>query len=293
MGTGHQHQRGTSVRGLKIALVLVCGYMVAEVVGGIAANSLALLADAGHMLSDAASLALALFAIWIAGKPRSAVRTYGYHRTEILAALVNGATLVIVAVFILWEAWSRLRSPEPVDGPTMMAVAAGGLVVNGAAMAALWKGRQESLAVRGAWLHVVADLLGSVQATVAGGLVWAFGWGWVDPTAGALIAVLVVVSAWKLLHESVNILLEASPRHVDAEEVKSALERIEGVVDVHDLHIWTITSGFEALSVHARVEGRDRAAVLREARALVHDRFGIDHSTVQLEGLDDCRYGCD
>jgi cobalt-zinc-cadmium efflux system protein len=285
------HDRDSSVRGLTIALVLVCGYAAVEVAGGLLANSLALLADAGHMLSDAAALGFALFAVWIARRPRSPERTFGYYRTEILAALVNGVTLVIVAVYILHEAWGRLASPEAVEGKLMTWIAAGGLLVNLAAMAALQQGRHESLLARGAWLHVLADTLGSVQVIAAGALVSAFGWTWADPVAGVLIAVLVVLSAFRLLGESVNVLLEGSPKHVDATEVQSALERIDGIVDVHDLHIWTITSGFEALSVHARVEGRDRALVLREARELVRERFGIGHSTVQLEGADDCRDG--
>ncbi len=296
-GHGHAHgvDRSAGTRGLTIALVLVASYMLAEVIGGVLARSLALLADAGHMFSDAASLALALWAIRIARRPRDARRTFGWHRTEILAALANGIALVVVAVYIVIEAWGRLRAPQEVDGPLMMAIATGGLAVNVAAMAALHRGRSESLNVRGAWLHVVADTLGSVQAVAAGALIWAFGWNWVDPVAGALIALLVAASAWSILRDSIGVLLEGAPAHVDAHEVQRALEGVPGIVDVHDLHIWTITSGFEALTVHGRVDvgaaGRDRDAILAEAQSMLRERFGIDHATIQLEGGDGCPPG--
>jgi len=280
--------RAENLRRLAVTLALIVVYTVAEAVGGLLTNSLALLADAGHMLSDAASLALALFALWIAQKPRSPEKTFGYHRTEILAALANAMTLIGVSVFIVVEAWGRFRSPEEVDGRTMMWIAVGGLVVNLTAMWILHAGRSESLNVKGAWLHVVADTLGSAQAVVAGGLMWAFGWYIVDPIASVLIATLIVWSAWKLLGQSVNVLMEATPDHIDTDEVASALTSVNGVVEVHDLHVWTITSGFDSLTVHVTVEGRPHADVLREIRDLVHRRFGIEHSTVQLERPEDC-----
>jgi cobalt-zinc-cadmium efflux system protein len=296
MSHGHAHahagnggaDRRANLRRLAWTLVLVLAYMVAEVVGGLLSGSLALLADAGHMLSDAGSLALALFAIWMAGRPRSPERTFGYHRTEILAALANGATLVAIAVFIFVEAWHRFQQPREVDGRTMLGIATGGLLVNLAGMWILHGGRATSLNLRGAWLHVLADTLGSVQAIAAGALVWAFGWNLADPVASVLIAALVVWSSWSLLRDAVNVLMEATPRHIDAAELQSALAGVDGVVEVHDLHVWTITSGFESLSVHARVEGRDRGEVLGEMRRLVHDRFGIEHSTVQLEEGEGC-----
>lgn len=296
MAHTHTHpDRSAGTRGLTIALVLVSAYMAAELVGGLLARSLALLADAGHMFSDAASLGLALFAIRIARRPRGPERTFGYHRTEILAALANGIALVVVAVYIVIEAWGRLRDPQTVDGPLMMTIALGGLAVNVGAMLALYGGRSESLNVRGAWLHVAADTLGSVQAVAAGALIWAFGWNWIDPLAGALIALLVAGSAWGILRDSVAVLLEGTPPHVDAHEVQRALEGVHGIVDVHDLHIWTITSGFEALTVHGRVgrdaAGRDRDAILAEAREMLRERFGIGHATIQLEGGDGCAPG--
>ena len=257
--------------------------MVAEVVGGLLTNSLALLSDAGHMLSDAGSLGLSLFALWIAARPRTPERTFGYHRTEILAALANGATLVAISVFIVVEAWGRFQSPEPVKGVPMMAVAAGGLVVNLASLWILHGGHDASLNVRGAWLHVLSDTLGSVQAIAAGALIWAFGWNWADPLASLLIALLVVWSSWSLLRDAVNVLMEATPGHVDARELERAISGVAGVDGLHDLHVWTITSGFDSLSVHVETSGRDRDEVLADVRSVVRSRFGIEHSTVQVE----------
>ncbi|HVS66440.1 MAG TPA: cation diffusion facilitator family transporter [Thermoanaerobaculia bacterium] len=290
----HQHEHGDrrrrDRRRLAITLGLVVLYMAVEVVGGLITNSLALLADAGHMLSDAGSLALALFALWIAQRPRSPERTFGFHRTEILAALANGVTLVAIAIYILVAAWDRLQTPVVVDGRTMMWIAVGGLVVNLVGMWILHEGREESLNVKGAWLHLVADTLGSLQAIIAGAAIWAFGWNLADAIASILIAILVTWSAWSLLRETVNVLMEGTPRHIDAQEVESALVAVDGVVGIHDLHIWTITSGFESLSVHARVRGRERRDILRELRQVVRERFGIEHSTVQLEE-EDCGNG--
>lgn len=287
MSHSHDHRSG-NIRRLSITLALVVLYMAAEIVGGILTNSLALLADAGHMLSDAGSLGLALFALWIARRPRSPEKTFGYHRTEILAALLNGATLVAVAIYIVVEAWSRFRSPEEVDGPLMMWIAVGGLFVNLAGLWILHEGRGESLNVRGAWLHVLADTLGSVQAIAAGALIWAFGWNLADPIASVLIALLVAWSSWNLLEESVNVLMEGTPKHIDAREVEEALLGVDGVFGVHDLHIWTITSGFESLSVHARIGEQNRRSILREVRRVLRERFEIGHSTVQLEEEDEC-----
>jgi cobalt-zinc-cadmium efflux system protein len=287
----HVTSRTKNLRRLSLTLALIAAYTVAEAVGGLLTNSLALLADAGHMLSDAASLALALFALWIAQRPRSPEKTFGYHRTEILAALANAMTLIGVSVFIVVEAWDRFRSPEQVDGRTMMWIAVGGLFINLAAMWILRAGRSESLNVKGAWLHVVADTLGSAQAIVAGALIWVFGWYVVDPVASVLIAALIVWSAWTLLRQSVNVLMEATPDHIDTDEVAAALTAVDSVLDVHDLHVWTITSGFESLTVHVTVEGRPHGEVLHEIRNLIRRRFGIEHSTVQVERPDDCAGG--
>ena len=266
-----------------MTLSLVLLYAGAEVVGGILSGSLALLADAGHMLSDAASLGLALFAMWIARRPRTPGHTYGFHRAEILAALVNGVTLIVIAVFIVREAWQRLQSPPEVAGPLLMAVAAGGLLVNGAGLALLHGGREHSLNLRGAWLHVLTDALGSLQAIAAGALIWAFQWHWADPVASVLIALLVIWSAWSLLRESVDVLLEATPPHLDVMEIRSALQSAAGVDDVHHLHVWTITSGFVALSAHVVPVRTPPPNLLWQLQQLLADRFGIEHATLQIE----------
>jgi len=284
----HAHDHGAggadNRRRLTIVLGLVVVYMAAEVVGGILTNSLALLADAGHMLSDAAALGLALFAIWFARRPASAKHTYGYHRTEILAALANGATLVAISILIFVEAWGRLHAPPAVQGGPMMAVAAGGLVVNLIGLAVLRGGREASLNVRGAWLHVLMDMLGSVQAVAAGALIWWRGWTWADPLASILIALLVTYSAWALLKEAVAVLMESAPGSIDVDALRDAILALEGVVGVCDLHVWTVTSGMESMSAHVVVaEGNGGTDMLRRVRDLVHDRFGIDHVTVQLE----------
>lgn len=291
MGAGHSHDHdhaGHSGSGnrtrLAITLALVVTYMVAEVVGGLLTNSLALLADAGHMLSDAAALALALFAIWFARRPATASHTFGYYRTEILAALVNGATLVAIAIFIFVEAVERLRDPPEVEGGLMMAIAAGGLLVNLAGLFILRGGREASLNVRGAWLHVFTDMLGSVQALVAGSLILWLGWTWADPLASILIALLVVYSSWTLVEQSVSVLMERAPHNVDVDQLREAVLGLDGVVGICDLHVWTVTSSMDSMSAHV-VVAEDQVGVdmLRRVRNLVHERFGIDHVTVQLE----------
>lgn len=271
-------------RRLSITLVLVVVYMVAELVGGMLTNSLAQLADAGHMLGDAAALGLALFALWFARRPASSKHTFGYYRTEILAALANGATLIAVAGIILIEAIQRLGQPPDVEGGLMTVIAAGGLFVNLLGLWILSGGRHESLNVRGAWLHVFTDMLGSVQAIVAGILILKFGWTWADPVASILIAGLVVYSAWALLKESVAVLMQRAPGHVDIDELRAGILALDGVAGVCDLHVWTITSGLDSMSAHVVVEdGRGDRLMLQQVRDLVHERFGIDHVTIQLE----------
>lgn len=294
MGVGHDHSAHTRGLGadagvwrrLAITLTLVSAYMVAEVVGGVLANSLALLADAGHMLSDAAALGLALFAIWFARRPATAKHTYGYYRAEILAALVNAGSLIAIAVFIFVEAYQRFRNPPEVEGRIMMAVAAGGLAVNLAGLWTLHAGRAESLNVRGAWLHVLSDALGSVQAIVAGALIVAFGWSWVDPAASVLIGLLVIYSSWALMRESVAVLMEGAPGHLDVDLVRNRLMEIPGVREVRDLHIWTITSGLVALSAHVTAE-RPTSSVLHQLRHELEERFGIHHTTIQFDPPDE------
>lgn len=283
----HHHHRTDSKRRLMAALVLAGGYMVAEVVGGWLTNSLALLADAGHMLSDVAALGLSLFAIWITERPPTAQRTYGYYRTEILAALANGTALIAVALYIFVEAYHRLRQPPEVQGAAMLGIAVGGLGVNLAGLWILGGGSQESLNVRGAWLHVLTDALGSVGAIAAGVLIWTLGWYWVDPVASALIGALVIYSAWQLMLEAVAVLMESCPRGIDVDEVRAALLEAPGVLGVHDLHVWTITSGLDSLSAHVVIDQHTHSAgLLGQLRTMLHDRFGIDHLTIQLEPED-------
>ncbi len=257
--------------------------MGAEVVGGIVSGSLALLADAGHMFSDAAALALALFAIRLASKPPTAKRTYGYHRAEILAALLNGATLVVVAVLVVFEAWERMQAPAPVRGGMLLAVAAGGLLINVIGLMILHGGRNDSLNVRGAWLHVASDALGSVQAMIAGLLIWLYDWHWVDPVASVLIAVLVAWSAWSLLRASVDVLMESTPAHLDLDTIRDTIVRLDGVTAIHDLHAWTITSGKDALSAHVCMAEGHFPNLLRDIRETLRTTFDIDHATIQLE----------
>ncbi len=279
----HSHAGGSRTR-MTWVLWLIVLYMVAEAVGGWLTHSLALLADAGHMLSDAAALGLSVFAMSMARRPRTSKQTYGYHRLEILAALANGATLVAISILVLIEAVRRIGRPEPVDAPGMIGIAAGGLLVNLVALWILHEGRDENLNMRGAWLHVLTDALGTVQAIVAGALIWGFGWQWADPVASVLIALLVIYSAWSLLKEATGVLMESAPAHIDVEQVQQAMADVPGVLEVHDLHVWTITSGMESLSAHVVVEDhRFDCDLLTEIRAKLHDRFGIHHITVQIE----------
>jgi cobalt-zinc-cadmium efflux system protein len=266
--------------------------MVVEIIGGLWTNSLALLADAGHMLSDAGALGLSLFAMWIATRPPTARRTFGYHRTEILAALANGATLVAIAIYIFVEAYRRLSAPPEVMGPAMLAIAAGGLVVNLVSLWLLHEGREESLNIHGAFLHVLTDALGSVAAMLAGGLIWAFGWFWADPAISAAIGVLVIYSSWRLIQEAVSVLMESAPRGIDVDEVERAMRGVSGVVAVHDLHVWTITTGLDALCAHVTAaEGVAQHALLSDLGRMLRERFGIEHITLQIEPpeFDGCR----
>lgn len=276
---------------LGIALGLAAGYMVAEVVGGLLTNSLALLADAGHMLSDVAALGLSWFALWMAERPPNANKTYGYYRMEILAALVNGAALVAVAIYVFIEACERMLQPRQVQGGAMLAIAAGGLGVNLLSLAVLRGVRDASLNLRGAWLHVLGDSLGSVGAMLAGVLIWAFGWQWADPAVSAGIGALIVYSAWRLLSESVAVLMESAPRGIDVDAVEATLRAVPGVRSVHDLHVWTITSGMDSLSAHVVAEDHGPSApLLGEVRHVLAARFGIHHVTIQIEpeGFDEC-----
>jgi cobalt-zinc-cadmium efflux system protein len=283
--TGHDHgDRAANAWRLGSVLVLSAFYMLAEVVGGLLTGSLALLADAGHMLSDVASLGLALIAIWIAQRPASSQRTYGHARAEILAALANGVTLVAVAVLVVVEAIERFSSPVEIHGLPMLAIAAGGLVVNGVGIWVLSSSGSQNLNMRGAFLHVVSDAFGSVGVIVAGGLIWLFGWMWADAVASMVICVLVLWSAWFLLREALDVLMETVPKHLELGEIRAALLALPAVGEIHDLHVWTIGSSEVSLSSHVVA---NTGAAYPELLTSIHDelaqRFGIQHATIQIE----------
>jgi cobalt-zinc-cadmium efflux system protein len=285
-GHGHAHasERRHDRQRLVATLALSAAYLVAEVVGGVVTGSRGLLADAGHMLADVGALALALFAFWLAERPASAARTFGWRRFEILAALANGIVLSFVAAGVLIEAAERLRAPQPVNGLGAFVVATGGLLVNTIGLVLLRHGRERSLNLRGAWLHLAGDALGSVGAMASGLAIWWFDWRAADPIASAAIALLVLRSAWALLRETVDVLLEAAPAHLDVDELRAALLAEPGVASLHDLHVWTITSGMISLSCHVHcTPGADGHAVLVALQALLSRRFGIAHATLQIE----------
>lgn len=282
-GGAHSHAHDAPVRSLRIALVLTAALLVVEVVGGILSNSIALLADAGHMLTDVAALGLALFVAWFSQQPVTPQKTYGYLRWEILAAFVNGATLLLISAWILWTAVVRLRAPEQVESGLMLSVAAAGLVVNVIAARLLFASSGHSLNARGAYLHVLGDLLASAGTIAAAILIRYTGWLTADPIASILTTVLIIGGAWRLVRESVDILLESTPAHIPLPAVRSQLEAIPGIESVHDLHVWAVTPAMVAMSAHCIVrEPGQHQHVLGH----VHDAmrlFGIEHVTIQLE----------
>ena len=287
---GHQHSHhgegiGRTGR-LKAALVLTFVYMFAEFVGGWWTNSLALVADAGHMLTDVAALSLTLGAIWIGSRPATAKKTFGYFRTEILAAFVNGIALVLLSIWVIYEAVERWQAPPEIRGGWMTAIAGGGLLVNIAAASLLHAGIKHDLNMRGAWLHVMGDMLGSAAAITAGVLILAFGWSWADPICSILISIIIIVGAARLILDSVNVLLEGTPRHINIAAVENLILDTDGVAGVHDLHVWTIASGRDALSAHISHDGSvAHSELLARVRDRLHDSFGIDHLTIQMETL--------
>jgi len=282
---GHRHGRAeASRRRLMTVTILTALYMLAEAFGGWWTGSLALLADAGHMLADVVALTLALVAVWFAARAATPGKTFGYYRLEILAAFINGVALVLIALFIFYEAYIRWLAPTPVRSGTMTAIAAGGLAINLLCARLLHTERHDDLNVRGAWLHIMTDASGSVGAIVAGVVITFSGWYAADPLISALISVLIVWSAWHLIREATNVLLEGTPAHINLAAVEDAILETEGVSDVHDLHIWTITSGREALSAHViHGDSISQSMLLKELRTKLHDRFGVDHLTLQME----------
>jgi cobalt-zinc-cadmium efflux system protein len=273
-------------RPLVIAMAITTTFFIVELVGAFVSNSLALLADAAHMLTDVAAIGLALFAMWLASRTTRPERTFGYLRAEILAALVNAVSLIVLAIYIFWEAWHRFQEPPEVKSGPLLVVAVAGLLAN---IAAAWvlsrgAGHRDNLNTRGAFLHVIGDLLGSV-ATIVAALVIAFtGWYAADPLLSVLIGGLVVFGAWSLLRESVDVLLEAAPRGMVIADVRRAMDAVPGVAGVHDLHVWTVTSGLTALSAHVETANlADWETCMQSLATMLREQFGIAHATLQPE----------
>jgi len=294
-GNGHPHPHAPSRAGeqrrLSIALIVTAVAMVAEAAGGWVSNSLALLSDAGHLMADVGAIGLSLFALRVAARPADNKRTYGYHRLEILAALVNGAVLFGIAVGIAIEGFHRLRHPEPVQVRTMALLACFGIVLNAAGMWITHTGERGSMNLRSTFLHLAGDLLNSVGVLVSALLIAWTGNLMVDPLLSFLIAATIVWSAWRLCREALHVLLEGAPGHIPVRDVSEAIAAVRGVSAVHDLHIWTITSGLVALSCHIVVncQGpgcRSHDEILTDAKAVLRERFAIEHTTIQFESED-------
>ena len=280
----HSHVHTDDSRRLTLALALILGLMAVEVVAGVLASSLALLSDAAHMLTDAGAIALALFAARLARRPARGEFTFGFRRAEILSAQLNGATLVALAVVIVWEGIRRLADPPDVEGLVVLVVALAGVAVNVAATVVLSGAQRRSLNVEGAFQHVLTDLFAFIATAIAGAVVLATGFSRADGIAALVVAALMLRSGFGLLRESGRVLLEASPRDLDPEEIGRALAAQHHVVEVHDLHVWEVTSGFPAISAHVTVgAGCDTQAHRRELAELLSERFGIAHSTLQVE----------
>jgi cobalt-zinc-cadmium efflux system protein len=277
-----------TVRRLSLVLVLTLLFMVVEIVGGWLSGSLALLADAGHMLTDAGALGLSLLSAWIALRPANESKTYGYQRWEILAALVNGAALFGIAGWVIVEAVQRIQHPAPIRAELFLFIAAGGLLVNLISLSILHGMRQGNLNARGAYLHVLGDALGSVGALSAAAIIMLTGWTIADPIISIALALLILVGAWRLLRESTDILLEGVPRNVSIAEVHSRMLGVAGVTAVHDLHVWTVTSGMVAMSGHAIVPELASHPEVLEAIRVELARLGIAHVTIQLEVQHEC-----
>lgn len=284
----HGHDHGdVQRRALWIALLLNGGYLIAEVIGGLAFNSLALLADAGHMLSDVIGLGIALFAQRLASRPATARHTYGFQRSEVMGALINGVTLVVVVAWVVFEAVRRFSSPEPIDGTGVLIVATIGLIINVASAVIISRAQGQSLNMRGAFLHMASDAAGSVAVIVAGAAVLVWGASWVDPAASLVVGLLILWATWSLLRETVHVLMEGAPKGMDPREVEDALTQEEDVESVHHLHLWNLASDVPALSAHIVLADTETLHDAQEKgetfRTMLHERFGIEHATLELE----------
>jgi cobalt-zinc-cadmium efflux system protein len=282
-GHAHVQAREANRARMGVALAINLGLVVAAVVGAVVFHSVALVADAGHVLSDVGAIGLALFAAAMAARPARGRRTFGFYRTEILAALANGVALVAVAVFVFVEAAMRLSQPSNVRGLGVLVIGAVGLVGNMVATIALAGGDREDINLEAVLRHSAADALGSLAVLVSGAVVLATGWDRVDPITGLLLGVLILLGSWRLISEPIDVLMEAAPPGVDVAEVGSAMVAIDGVREVHDLHVWTVTSGFPALAAHVRTDpARDPDEVRQKLERELAERFGIEHTTLQM-----------
>ncbi|MFW6174697.1 MAG: cation diffusion facilitator family transporter [Chloroflexota bacterium] len=282
--------RAASRRHLWIAFALTTSFMLAEVVGGLVANSLALLADAGHMVTDAVSIGVALSALWVGQLSASRRHTFGLQRAEILASLFNAAALWAIAAWILFDAFRRLTETPDVDATVMLWLGGAGLAVNAASAYVLNRSRGESLNVEGAFLHVLGDMLGSIGVVASGALILLFGWTIADPLIAMAIAVLVLISSARLLRQVVHVLMQATPAKIDLDYLCSRMERLPGVAGVHDIHIWSVTTGYEVLTAHVNVNSgageADQEGLLESIREMAAHEFGISHVTIQVEGAE-------
>ncbi|GIN84370.1 cadmium, cobalt and zinc/H(+)-K(+) antiporter [Heyndrickxia sporothermodurans] len=285
---GHDHSHGANKKTLMISFVIITGYMLVEVIGGFLSNSLALLSDAGHMLSDSISLGIGLLAFKLGEKVSNYSKTYGYKRFEILAAIFNGVTLLLIAIYIFYEGFQRLMDPPEVASKGMLIIGFIGLLINILVAWILLRNgdTKDNLNLRAAFLHVISDMLGSVGAVVAALLIMFFNWGRADPLASMIVAFLVLLSGWRVTKDSVHVLMEGTPSNIELHEIITTIENIEGIKSIHDLHVWSITSGQNALSCHAVI---DKNVSIQECQEILRkiehqlEHKGIDHSVVQLE----------
>jgi cobalt-zinc-cadmium efflux system protein len=278
------HRHTTGRRALSFALLITGSWFLVELMAGFYTNSLALIADAAHMITDVAALLLSFFALKISARPATHQKTFGYVRAEILAALANGVLLVLISVYIFYEAYSRLMSPPAVKSLPMLVVAGCGLLTNLATAGLLYRSQHENLNIRGAFLHVIGDTLGSVGAIIAGIAMVFWRWYLADPLISILVALLVLYSSWQLVRESVDVLLEGTPRHLNISNILADLGSVQGVMSVHELHVWSITSHMPAMSCHIVLQrGADAAAVLETLSRLMRDKYHIEHTTIQIE----------
>ena len=284
MGHDHHADGRHPRRALLGALVVSSVFLVVEALGAWWTSSLALAADAGHMFADVGGLALALFASWIATRPPTPAKTYGYQRAEILAALLNSLVLLVLAAVILYEAVQRLRDPHPVPGGPLLVIGSLGLAANTASAWMLRRQARGNLNVRAAYLEVLGDALGSVGVLVAAVVIMLTGWSPIDSLVSVAIGLFIVVRTWRLLSQVVNVLLEGTPPHLDVVEIEAAMRSVVGVRRVHELHVWTLTSGRDAMSAHVVVDDLSEShRLLDELHRVLHARFGVDHTTLQLE----------